>query len=146
MTGPAWAAGSRCNRVRCGGAKGDCRKVATLRRRAQYVELAAQGTSYDDIAKAAGFVNRGGAHNAISAALKAHQADAVDHLREMEVQRLDGLQAPVCERALAGVIRAVDAVVRIIQARVKRLGLDQSETSAGRRLVSAEWRGGLAWP
>ena len=119
-------------------------KVATRRRRAQCVELAAQGMSYDNIAKTVGYSNRGGAHKAISAALKAHQADAVDQLREMEVQRLDGLQAAVWADALAGDIKAVDAVVRIVQARVKLLGLDQGDVktaSAGARLVSAAWKG-----
>ena len=97
-----------------------------------------------EIAAELGYTHRSAARKAVVGALQARTADAVDQLRDMEVQRLDSLQAAVWADALAGDIKAVDAVLRIVQARVKLLGLDQSddkEASAHRRLVSAAWKG-----
>ena len=119
-------------------------KVATHNKRVRCVELAAQGMSYDAIAQAVGYTNRGGAYKAVSAALRAQQAPAVDELRALEVERLDALQRAFWDAALEGDLRAVDRVLRVIQARVRLLGLDLSPgkpASGGGRVVSMDWQG-----
>ena len=118
-------------------------KVATHAKRVRCVELAAQGMSYDEIAEAVGYSNRGGAHKAVSAALRAQQAEPVDELRQFECERLDALQRSCWDSAIAGDIPSVDRVLRVIQARVKLLGLDQfsdKPVSGGGRLVSETWQ------
>jgi hypothetical protein len=100
--------------------------------------------SYDEISKAVGFANRGGAYKAVSAAPRAQQAGAVDELRVLELERLDALQRSCLDAAIAGDIPSVDRTLRFVQARVKLLGLDQSAdktASGGGRLLSMEWRG-----
>jgi hypothetical protein len=47
-----------------------------------------------------------------------------DELREIELDRLDRLQRGIWERAKDGDIRAIDAVLRIIDRRARLLGLD----------------------
>ena len=103
------------------------RRVAVAERHTQAVQLAASGLSYDVIAQRLGYTHRSAARKAVVGALQARTVEAVDELRELEVQRLDGLQRALWERALGGEQRAVDSVVRIITARVKLLGLDQSD-------------------
>lgn len=114
-------------------------RLATHTRRVRCVELAAQGMSYDAIAQAVGYANRGGAYKAIAAALRAQQAPAVDELRALEVERLDALQRAFWDAALEGDIPSVDRVLKVIAARVRLLGLDQfsdKPVSGGGRLVS----------
>ena len=120
------------------------RRVAVAERRMRAVELAATGLDYSQIAAELGYSHRSAARKAVVAVLQARIVEAADQLRELEVQRLDGLQRALWDRALAGEQRAVDSIVRIIQARVKLLGLDQhvnEPVSGGRRLVSPSWKG-----
>lgn len=118
-------------------------KVATHNKRVRCVELAAEGMSYDEIAQTVGYSNRGSAHKAVTAALRAQQADAVNELRVLELNRLDALQRAFWDAALTGEISAVDRVLRIIQARVRILGLDHdrgASPTGGATLVSPAWR------
>ena len=118
-------------------------KVATHAKRVRCVELAAQGLSYDAIAEAVGYSGRGSAYKAVSAALRAQQAEAVDELRVLELERLDAMQRSCWDAAVAGDIASIDRVLRVIAARVRLLGLEQLQDkprSSGGRLVSEEWR------
>ncbi len=122
-------------------------KIATHSKRVRCVELAAQGMSYDEIAQVVGYSGRGSAYKAVSAALRAQQAEAVDELRALEVERLDALQRSCWDAALEGDIASVDRVLKVIAARVRLLGLDQNtdkRVSGGGRLVSEAWREGVA--
>ena len=118
-------------------------KVATHSKRVRCVELAAQGMSYDEIAQVVGYSGRGGAHKAVTAALRAQQAEAVDELRVLELARLDALQRSCWDAALEGDIASVDRVLRVIAARVRLLGLDQNtdkSMAGGGRLVADTWQ------
>ena len=99
-------------------------------RRIKAVELAAGGRTYQQIADHLGYANRGTVHRIVRQALEAQQATGVELLREVEVRRLDALQTGLWEAALAGDVDAVHACLRIIQARIKVLGLD---TGGGQR-------------
>lgn len=106
------------------------RRVAVAERHTQAVQLAASGLSYDVIAEQLGYTHRSAARKAVVGALRARTVEAVDELRELEVQRLDSLQRALWERALGGEQRAVDSVVRIIMTRAKLLGLDRPDAGA----------------
>ena len=118
-------------------------KVATHAKRVRCVELAAQGMSYDAIAKTVGYAGRGSAHRAVTAALRAQQVEAVDELRQLELERLDALQRSCWDASLEGDIASVDRVLKVIAARVRLLGLDQHQDKpamGGGRLVSEAWQ------
>ena len=118
-------------------------RLATHSKRVRCVELAAQGLSYDAIAEAVGYSGRGAAFKAVTAALRAQQAEAVDELRALEIQRLDALQRSCWDAALEGDIASVDRVLKVIAARVRLLGLDQNPdkpVSGGGTVVSMSWR------
>ena len=120
------------------------RRVEVEKRRTKAVELAAEGRDYAEIAAELGYHDRSGAYKAVSAALRAEQAEGVDLLRQLETMRLDALQESLWDAATSGDARAVDQVVRIIMARVRLLGLDQLEDKARggcRPVVSPAWRG-----
>jgi hypothetical protein len=66
----------------------------------------------------------------------------VDEYRTLEVQRLDALKAGLWERATSGDVKAVLAVLRVVQQRSRLLGLDkpESETHASATVVDpAHW-------
>ena len=118
-------------------------KVATHSKRVRCVELATQGLSYSEIARTVGYSGRGAAYKAVSAALRAQQAAAVDELRQLELERLDALQRSCWDAALEGDIASVDRVLKVIAARVRLLGLDQLQDKpalGGGRLVSLDWK------
>ena len=93
-------------------------------RRARVVELRTTGLTYDQIATELGYANRGTVYHVVSEALKAQTAEAVNELRSMEIERLDNLQLAVWQRAMDGDVPSAIAVVRVIMARCRLLGLD----------------------
>lgn len=62
-------------------------------RRARAVELATQGHTYNQIASEVGYANRGTAYKVVRKALDENVAEAVEEYREVEVARLNALQA-----------------------------------------------------
>lgn len=121
-------------------------KRATVQQRRRHaVALAASGSSYAEIAQQLGYHDRSGAYKAVRAALSAHEADAVQEMRSLELARLDALQEAFWADAVAGDTKAADRVLRVIAARTKLLGLDHPDGSTagpgGATLVAASWRG-----
>ena len=102
------------------------RTLASARlKRIRALELAARGLSYDEVARAVGYSHRGSAYRAVFTALDEREVVGVEQLRTVELARLDRLQATVWEDAMAGDPRAVSAAVRVIQQRVRLMGLDR---------------------
>ena len=95
-------------------------------RKARCVELALAGHSFDEIALEVGYANRGTAWRAVQDSLNSRIAEAVTEYRELELARLDALQAAHWPQAIAGSVRSADLVLRVIDRRMKLLGLDQS--------------------
>jgi hypothetical protein len=93
-------------------------------RRAQAVELRTQGWTYERIAVELGYANRGTVFHIVSEALRAHTAEAVGELRNLEVERLDSLQLAVWHKAMEGDVPSAIAAVRCIMARCRLLGLE----------------------
>jgi hypothetical protein len=94
-------------------------------RKARCVELALAGHSYDEIALQVGYANRGTAWRAVSESLNSRVDEAVTEYRELELARLDALQAAHWPQAIAGSVRSTDLVLRVIDRRIRLLGLDQ---------------------
>ncbi len=105
------------------------RAVAAVKR-AKVVEAVADGATYEQAANRAGYATRSGAYKAFWKALDGREADAVGQHRALELQRLDALQVGLWEQALAGDVKAVNAVLRIIEQRSRLLGLDKPETTS----------------
>jgi len=99
-------------------------------RRARAVELATQGHTYEEIAGEVGYANRGTAYRVVRKALDENVAAAVEEYREVEVARLNALQAALWDRAISGDVEAVEAVLKIVMARVKLLGLSSASETA----------------
>jgi hypothetical protein len=112
-------------------------RAQTAYRRTRVVELVADGANYDKAAREVGYANRSGAFKAFWKALGEREAEAVDTHRALELTRLDALQRAVWEQAESGDVRALEAVLKIMDRRAKLLGLDQveSEGSGSRPLV-----------
>lgn len=93
-------------------------------RQARAVELAISGHDYDTIAREVGYSNRGTAHRTVQKALRQRTVEGVDQLREVEVQRLDALLKAHWEQAIDGDVVAANVVLRVIDQRVRLLGLE----------------------
>ena len=98
------------------------RRTAAERRK-EALELRALGYSYQAIADELGYANRGSAYKAVNQELKNIPREAAEHARELELGRLDEMQAAAMNGALAGDLFAIDRVVKIIESRSKLLGL-----------------------
>jgi hypothetical protein len=100
-------------------------------KRTRAVELALEGRSYEEIAHAVRFAHQGSAHRAVRKALSAREVEAVDDLRQEQLDRLDRLQEAVWDKALAGDLDAVALILKVIDQRSRLLGLAaQSGSSA----------------
>ena len=108
------------------------RALATARR-VRAVELATEGHTYQQIADELGYANRGTVYRIVHQALARDRVEAVENLQQLESARLDALQVAVWDKAMNGDAAAAQAVVRIITARSRLLGLDGvAETGHGR--------------
>lgn len=105
-------------------------------KRARALELVAEGKSYDQIAEAVGYSHRGSAHKAVFKALKEREVEGVDELRRLEVDRLDALQHALWASAVAGDLKAIHAVLRIIELRARVLGLTSQKSAEKARDTS----------
>lgn len=115
----------------------DARRIDAAEKRRRALSLRKAGLTYEQIAqtprdKARGdmrplFSSRGRAHEAVAAVLRAVDADAAEDasvVRDLELARLDDLQAGVWKRAVTGDADAVSTVLRVMERRTKLLGLD----------------------
>src|SRR4051794_7908878 len=75
-------------------------------RKGRCLQLALAGHSYDEIALEVGYQNRGTAGRAVQDSLSSRIAEVVKEYRELEVARLDALQAAHWPRAVSGSVRA----------------------------------------
>ena len=69
--------------------------IAKLKR-VRALELVAEGLSYTEVAKQAGYRHRASAFRAVSRALAEREVAGVDGYRGLELARLDQLQAALC--------------------------------------------------
>lgn len=106
--------------------------VAAAGRQADALALRVKGLTFRQIGDALG-CDGSTAFRAVRDALAATLAECAElaeHLRELENQRLDEMQAALWEKALAGVFPAADRVLRIMERRAKLNGLDAPQKIA----------------
>jgi len=103
------------------------KRAEVTARRAKAIQLRLAGASWQTIADTLGYSDRAAAHKDVTRALEAEMTklrQGAEVLRESEVRRLDQLQRALWADALKGDTKAADTVLRIIDRRVRLLGLD----------------------
>jgi hypothetical protein len=102
-------------------------QALTAQRRAKALALRVAGATLDQIATALEYADRASVSKDIARALQRAQ-DEVEvqraELLEVELTRLDNLQRALWSEALAGNVKAVMAVLAVIDRRCKLLGLE----------------------
>lgn len=97
---------------------------ALLDTEAKVVELRRAGLTWTTIAQQTGFAGASGAYKAYQRAAERMIRPNLEEHRDMEIDRLDRLQAAVWQSAASGNVKSIDAVLRIIDRRARLLGLD----------------------
>ena len=105
-------------------AKATPNRIAVAQREREALELRKAGKTFDQIAGALGYSERGGAAKAVSRALAATVQEPADELRRLELARLDALFEVMWSLAMHGNLGAVDRCLAIQTRRAKLLGLD----------------------
>jgi DNA-binding CsgD family transcriptional regulator len=93
-------------------------------REAEVVRLRRQGMTFDDIADAVGFTNKGTAYTTWKNANARIIVEDVEEIRKLEGERLDTAQAAIWDDVLAGDVAAVNTLLRLMDRRSKLFGLD----------------------
>lgn len=102
-------------------------RALTAERRTKAIQLRLAGADWTQIADTLGYADRAAACKDVTRALESHiaaQNSTAEVLRETELQRLDRLQRGLWPAAVAGDTRSADTVLRVIDRRMKLLGLD----------------------
>jgi hypothetical protein len=123
-------------------------KALAAARHARAIQLATEGHSYQAIADKLGYAHRGTVYNIVHDALARDRKEAVENHQQLELARLDALQAALWDKAMAGDVEAAREVRAVIMARCRLLGLDQeakrpSEWTPRTVVLSAEDRESL---
>lgn len=103
------------------------KKVTAAQKRAQAVELRKAGATFDEIATALGYSNKGTAYRAVEQALKEAVREPALQLIELEVQRLDLMLRALWPAVARGQLGAVDRALRVAERRARLLGLDAAQ-------------------
>jgi hypothetical protein len=106
-------------------------------REAEALKLRRSGHTYDEIATAVGFANRGAAHKAVHRALQATIQGPADDLRAMELERLEEAFRTVWPLAIdptnVDQLKAMDTTLKVME-RIDRLtGIDPPPDRGRRR-------------
>lgn len=106
-------------------------RLRASERRRQAVELRMAGATYEQIGEKVG-VSAQAAWKLVDKALartKRDTSEAADTVRDLELSRLDRMQAGVWVAAIKGSLGAIDRVLRIQERRSRYLGLDALDES-----------------
>lgn len=102
-------------------------RAATAARRQKAIALKLAGLTYEQIAEKLEYSSRQAAQKDVVRALATALTDlgrTAEEFREVELQRLDRLQAAAWPLAVGGNLQAIDTCRRIIHDRRQLLGLD----------------------
>ena len=115
-------------------------RARALWRQGQAVQLAADGHSYDEIARQVGYANRGTAWRAVNGALSRQVVKDVEMYRLAEVLRLNRIIEALMPAVFDGDLKAIDQALRAIGLRIKILGLDKvaEEQGSGHMVVDPD--------
>lgn len=119
---------------------GGKRQASAAQRQAQALALRAQGRTFEQIAQALGYANRGGAYKAVCAGLRGALIEPASELLVLEHTRLEDLWQIAYQQAQGGDLQAVIACLRVSESRRRLWGLDkdaQLTVGAAERLIHA---------
>lgn len=89
------------------------------------LELRRAGATYDEIAKATGYATPQGAYVAFQRALKRTLVDSgSEEMRQTELDRLDRAQVALWPSVIAGDVKAINTLLKVMERRARYLGLD----------------------
>lgn len=112
--------------------KGKCKtsptRIEIEAKQARVLEMRKGGATFPEIAEAEGYASSSGAYEACKAAMERTLREPADELRELELTRLDTMQAVAWERMLDGDLDAMAMALRISERRSRLLGLERKET------------------
>lgn len=103
-----------------------------IERERQVLELRQAGVTFEAISQRVGYTNRGQAHRAYTRALARVHYPEVQQARQLEAARLDRLQQAHWTKAIKGDADSTAQVLRIIDMRIKLLGLSHADGIAER--------------
>lgn len=96
------------------------RKLTAADKRRYALMLRRAGAPYDEIARLVGWKSKASAYEAVHKALLAHEADDVEAVRALELERLDAMLASgTFERAMTGDQDAIGTVLAIMRHRLR---------------------------
>jgi hypothetical protein len=107
-----------------GETKGRKNRAVATNRQQQALALHKAGAGYQAIADRLGYAGPSGAYKAVEPALRKTLQQPADEPRGLELERLDRMQVAIWDKAIAGNLRAVDRVLKIMRRRAQLLGLD----------------------
>jgi hypothetical protein len=101
------------------------RAIAVAEKRAEAIRLRIEGETFRRIAETLG-VTTGRAHQLVDEAMRETVQEPAEHLRQIELARLDMMMPAVMEKARRGRLRSIYTMLRIMERRARLLGLDAS--------------------
>lgn len=105
--------------------KASKRAIEARERQAKALEAKKAGLTYEQIAEKVGYADASGAYRAVEKALREMIREPAEHVRMLELARLDQLWMAYYRRAIEGQAPLiVDRLLRIMERRAKLLGLD----------------------
>jgi hypothetical protein len=104
--------------------EGGPRAIQAAERKADAINLRMAGASYQEIADQLGYADHTGARKAVLTAMSMKVIEPVKLMRRLELYRLDELQSAVYPRAMEGDLKALGAVLKIMERRAALMGLD----------------------
>jgi len=93
-------------------------------RELRVLELRRMGYTWQKIADSVGYADHTGAYAAYKRAMKRTLQQPADELRSQEVDRIDNLQLILWDQAITGDVKAIMAIIKLMERRAKLLGLD----------------------
>lgn len=99
------------------------KRLAVLEKERQALELRKAGATFEAIATQVGYTNPSAAHKAVKRAMDRTIREPADELRALESERLDRMLLTSWKLAIAGDLKAVDRVLKVIELRARLFGL-----------------------
>jgi hypothetical protein len=99
-------------------------RLAAHDRKLRALELRKHAMTYPEIARELGYAGPSGAYQAVIGALRETLREPAEQVRTLELERLDAMLEAVWPAAVAGDLKTIDAVLRLMDRRSRYLGLD----------------------
>lgn len=98
--------------------------LAAAEKQLRALELRKAGLGFDAIAAELGYANRGAAHKAVMAALRATMREPAEEVRALYLERLDYVMQCMAPRMAEGNPQAAAAYIKALERQAALLGLD----------------------